>query len=156
MPSQVKCLYCGKPFYKETTDYVSPQYRRYAHKTCEQIANNIHNLAKEVLGEYYSSQRINANIKEFVNNGMSLQEIFDIASYGYKIKNLSPEKSNGGFGIVPYLIPEYQQYQIKQNMLKRLNRGKKITDFVNKDGAEVTFEIPPIKQPRGLSFFKLG
>ena len=159
MPSnQVKCLYCGKYFYRENVDYVSPQFRRYAHKKCAEKAKEIHALAKEVLGEYYLPQRVDANIKEFVKNGLSLQDIYDVAYYGYKIqtmRELLPEKSNGGFGIVPYILPEYKSYKLKQELKKKINKGKKIKDYVNKEGHKATFSVPPIKKPRGMNFFEL-
>ena len=67
MPSQVKCLYCGKPFYKENTDYVMPQYRRYAHKECALEVEKIQWLARNVLGDYYIEAVVNRNIKDFLS-----------------------------------------------------------------------------------------
>jgi hypothetical protein len=145
-------------FYRENEEYVSPQYRRYAHKECAKNFNNIHNLAKRVLKEYYIEQRVNKNIKDFVTNGMTLKEIYDVAYYWYCVQTLEPvfpEKSQGGFGIVPYVLPKYQKYKAAEEMKKKINKGKHIKDYVNKESKKIIFEVPPIKKPRGLNFFIL-
>ena len=158
MPSQVKCLYCGKPFYKENTEYVMPQSRRYAHKECAEGAAKIHLLAKQVLGDYYIEAVVNKNIKDFLAQGMSIEDIYGATDYWYNIQTkqeTNPAASRGGIGIIPFKLTEYRAYQMNQILKQKLNKGKKIEDYVNKEGKNVTFSIPPIKKPRGLNFFDL-
>ena len=158
MPSQVKCLYCGKPFYKETVEYVTPQFRRYAHKECADGVNKIKELAKQVLGDYYIEAVVNKNIKDFLAQGLSLEEIYKVTDYWYNIQETqetNPAASRGGIGIVPFVLTDYRAYQMKQDLKKKLNKGKKINEYVNKEGKAATFTIPPIKKPRGLNFFNL-
>lgn len=159
MPSnQVKCLYCGKPFYKETTEYVMPQSRRYAHRKCAEWTAKIQLLAKQVLGDYYIEAVVNKNIKDFLMQGMSFEDIYGATNYWYNIQTqqeTNPAASRGGIGIIPFKLPEYKAYQINQFLKKKLNKGKKIDDYVDTEGKEVIFEIPPIKKPRGLNFFDL-
>lgn len=158
MPNQVKCLYCGKPFYKETTEYVMPQSRRYAHRECFEGAEKIKLLAKNVLGEYYIEAVVNKNIKDFLVQGMSLEDIYGVTNYWYNIQETqetNPAASRGGIGIIPFKLSEYRAYQMKEALKKRLNKGKKIKDYVDKEGQEATFSIPPIRKPRGLNFFDL-
>ena len=158
MPNQVKCLYCGKPFYKENTDYVTPQYRRYAHKECALGVEKIQWLAKNVLGDYYIEAVVNRNIKDFLSQGMTLEDIYGATDYWYNIqthKETEPSASRGGIGIIPFILPEYRAYKKNQELKKRINKGKKIEDYVNKEGRNVIFSIPPIKKPRGMNFFEL-
>ena len=158
MPSQVKCLYCGKPFYKEITEYVMPQSRRYAHKQCAEGVSKIQSLAKEVLGEYYIEAVVNKNIKDFLAQGMSFDDIYGATNYWYKIQTAqdpNPAASRGGIGIIPFKLTEYKVYQMNQALKQKLNKNKKIKDYVDKKGKEATFSIPPIRKPRGLNFFEL-
>ena len=154
---QVKCLYCGKAFYREDEEYIQIN-RRYSHKKCQEYRDKIHQLAQQVLNQYYIEQRVEKNIKDFANKGMSLEDIYETAKYWYciqKKQEVFPEKSQGGIGIVPYIYSDYIQYKEQQEKIAQTNRGKKVSDYVNKNGPHIEAKIDPSWKIRGVKFFNL-
>ena len=155
----VKCFYCGQTFDRDKVEFVSVSARRYAHKKCADIADEIHAIVKKELGDFYSRTKVNRNILDFSSKeGHSLEEILGATKYWFyeknKNKSVDASKSGGGLGILPYIFPEYLQQKSKKEKNKKINAGKNIEDFVH-EGKEIEYKIPPIRKPRGLNFFDL-
>jgi len=160
MAPPVKCLYCGQQFDRDEVEYVSPQYRRYAHKECAEYADKIHAAAQEKLGKYYIKGKVNKDIQKFcLEDGFDMRNLWGAVHYWFYIKNIDKEidasRSGGGIGIIPWIKQEYFEHEAAQRRNKQLNVGKHIKDFVNQDTREVDFDLPPIRKPRGMNFFNL-
>lgn len=150
----VKCPYCGQSFQREDIEFVQIG-RRYAHKDCYDKVQQIHSLMKETLGESYSNTKINSQIKKMVEKeNYTIQIIYDILYYWYKVKKSSAAQANGGIGIVPYIYAEYIKYNQQQQENKEINKGKKIEDFI-KETKIVIGKATPITRPRHVKFYDL-
>lgn len=114
----VKCLYCGQPIDRDKEKYQRVQSRRYAHLTChvpksgvdETLTTEIMEYCKEIFGPEADYGRIGAQIKKYVADGKTRQDILLTLKYWYGVKKNNTDKSNGGIGIVPYVYDEAKKY----------------------------------------------
>lgn len=151
----VKCPYCGQSFQREDTEFIQLG-RRYAHKECFDIVNQIHEYMQHKLGEQYSKTKVESQIKNFVSKeGMSINAIYKTLIYWYDIKKSSIDQANGGIGIVPYIYSEYLTYVKNQYENSQINKNKNIRDFIGKNPTEIIAKATPIRKPRHIKFYEL-
>ena len=152
----VKCPYCGQSFQRENTEYIQLG-RRYAHKECADIVNQIHDYMSHKLGQGYSKTKVETQIKNFVSKeGMSIDAIYKTLIYWYEIKKSSTDQANGGIGIVPYVYNEYLLYTKNQYENSQINKNKHIKDFIGTVPTEITAKATPIRKPRHIKFYELS
>ena len=155
---EVKCLYCGKYFYREDVDFVQIG-RRYAHKQCADnyvdYNNKIHQLMKNLLGIEYSYSRIANQIKRIKEQEQTNdEEIYKTLDYWYNTLHNSTEKANGGIGIVPFILGQYRRWAIEQKNIANINKGKHIKQYIQETKV-VTGKAQPITRPRHIRFYDL-
>lgn len=152
----VKCPYCGQSFQREDTEFIQLG-RRYAHKKCVNIIEQIHEYMRHILGIEYSYSKIDSQIKLFTTKeGMSVDSIYKTLIYWYDIKKSSTTQANGGIGIVPYVYSDYLKYIKEQYENSQINKNKNIKDFVGQDSIEVIGKATPIRKPRHIKFYELN
>lgn len=152
----VKCPYCGQSFQREDTEFIQIG-RRYAHKECADVANQIHTYMKHILGMDYSYTKIEAQIKKFITQeGLNIKSIYKTLIYWYDIKKSSTDQANGGIGIVPYVYNDYLTYAKNQYENSQINKGKNINEFIGVVPTEIIGKATPIKKPRHIKFYELS
>ena len=107
MARKVKCVYCGNEFDPTKESYQKVRTNRYAHSSCcvddnvEWMKDKIKMYARSKLGESYNAAKVNAQIKNLMTKlFLTPQTIYQALEYWYDIQGASPEKANGGIGIV--------------------------------------------------------
>lgn len=148
-----KCKYCGQTFDRVTTPFVQVSDRRYAHRECaiseqERITKEqkekeeLENYINFLLGTKTLSQKVRRQLKEYreeyhyTNTGM-----LKTLQYMYEIKHNSPEKMNGGVGIIGYTYQDAQNYYYKIWLANESNKDKKIEAFIP-EVKEIKIETP--------------
>ena len=160
MAHWVKCYFCGKVFDADKEEYIMATARRYAHKSCAEnyidYKGKIHSLMKGLLGVEYSASRIENQIKRIKDQEKTTEEeIYKTLDYWYNILNNSTEKANGGIGIVPFILGQYRKWAADQESNSRINKNKKINDYVG-ETIIVEGRIEPIKKPRHVKYYELS
>lgn len=157
----VKCLYCGKEFYRSETEWVKPRGNRYAHKECARqeeikqgVVLQIHEKMKNLLGVEYNKAKIDKQIKGLIKEGKTEVGILRTLEYWYDIKQNSAAQANGGIGIVPYVYGEAMNYFDRQRRYKEMQQTVDINSFI--DETKILRVSPkPIRKPVGVKLFKL-
>ena len=73
--------------------------------------------------------KINNQLKNYVQKGMSHEDIYNALYYFYEIKNNSIAKANGGIGIVPYVIDESREFfKNQKEKIQKTANVKPITE----------------------------
>lgn len=138
-----KCYYCGGDVDITTDKFSKVHSNRYAHREChiknytpdEEYIPKIYEYLKSINFNYNYTQCDKQRVNFIKTMGYSNEEIYLTLKYMYSIKKLSPERSEGRIGLVPYLKEEAIQYfhniEKKQEEIgiaveKQLARGVKV------------------------------
>ena len=138
-----KCYYCGGDVDITTDKYSKVHSNRYAHREChiknytpdEEYIPKIYEYLKSINFNYNYAQCDKQRVNFIKTMGYSNEEIYLTLKYMYSIKKLSPERSEGRIGLVPYLKEEAIQYfhniekrqeEIGIAVEKQLERGVKV------------------------------
>lgn len=157
--SQVKCPICEEKFYREDCEYKQVG-RRYYHQKCYEsqsedirLTQEIHEKMRSLLKDAYIKQKIDKQIKSYLEENKTLKGIKLTLDYWYDIKKNDPTKAMGGIGIVGYIYKEAQSYWTKKE--ERVNCNKDI-DLSCYDKIQ-TYQIKPspIKKPKRVKLFNL-
>lgn len=130
-----KCLYCGEPLDRNTEEWEQVPGNRYAHKSCydkkqEKIQEQkkereykakIHKKVQEVCGIQYVKSRVDKQLKEYIEKGMTAEKLYQTLEYWYDVKKSDPEAAHGGIGILPYIYEESEKYWARQAAIKENN-----------------------------------
>jgi len=154
-----KCFFCGKDLDITKDEWVKPNTTRYAHKACYEekrkpgsdlLPDDIYYFLKDEIHlvvdyKLFESQRANMVKK----NGYTNAGILQALKYWYLVKKSSPDKANGGIGIVPYI------YQDAQNYYKDLAKNQKaisasIQDSLKKEAQTITIGKAPKHEVKNL------
>lgn len=162
----VKCSICGEQFDRGSIQAVRTGARRYAHATCD--PNNtdfvpleekpkededlikLKDYIKKLYGNKANWVLINKQIKDFQKDyKYSLSGILKSLIWFYEVKGNSPEKSNGGIGIVPFAYQDAYNYYYSLFVAQSQNATIDIQELTNKV-KEVVIPPPEIKLPKRL------
>lgn len=150
--SKVKCLYCGKELDTDKDAWEKPRTNRYAHLECctedndNYMCDKIKGYARKQLGELYNPVRVNSQLKRYREKlYFSPKKIYQALTYWYEVQGASPEKSNGGIGIVESVWQEAEQYYIAKQY--RLEQAKQynIKDYVEAPVKATVKWEPPVR-----------
>lgn len=131
--AEVKCLYCGQVFDRNAEEFVKPNARRYAHKSCYEnrdadtkAREELHQKCKELFGESYNRVKINNQLKKFVEeNDFEVEKITKALEYFFEVQENDTSKANGGIGIVPHIYNESVKYwESKEETQKKMSAAK--------------------------------
>ena len=170
MAHLVKCSICGQTFDRDKVQAVRTGARRYAHQTCKpdgelvplaekpkededlikcvSVANN----SGWLYGDKANWHLIMKQIKDYQKElNYSLSGILKSLVWFYEIKGNSPEKSNGGIGIVPFAYQDAYNYYYSLFIAQSQNE-KNITELTNKVKEVI---IPPPKVNMPIRLFNL-
>lgn len=105
--TKLKCKYCNELIDKSKDEYEKVSGNRYAHKSCctednvEYMKDKIKLYVRKQLGENYNAIKVNSQIKNYIDKlFLTPQQIYQALVYWYEVQKASPEKANGGIGIV--------------------------------------------------------
>jgi hypothetical protein len=168
MAHLVKCSICGETFDRDKIQAVKTGARRYAHATCDPNNKDLVPLLikeedkdlkalKDCINKIYGKSAnwilINKQIKDFQKDyNYSLSGILKTLLWFYEIKGNSPEKSNGGIGIVPFAYNDAFNYYYNLFVAQSQNENIDIEGYTTKV-REITIPLPAIKEKK--RFFNL-
>lgn len=138
-----KCYYCGGDVDISTEKFSKVHSNRYAHREChiknytpdEEYIPKIYKYLESIHFNYNYAQCDKQRVNFIKTMGYSNEEIYLTLKYMYSIKKLSPERSEGRIGLVPYLKEEAIQYfhniekrqeEIGIAVEKQLEKGVKV------------------------------
>ena len=163
----VKCAICGETFDTNLVQAVKHGARRYSHATCEpdnkdfvpmevkvedKDLTNLKDYIKKLYGNKANWILINKQIKDFQKEyGYSLSGMLKSLVWFYEIKGNSPEKSNGGIGIIPFAYQNAYNYYYDLFVAQSKNENKDVKEIITKT-REIT--IKPPERPIKRRFFK--
>lgn len=169
MAHPIICSICGERFDRDKIQAVRTGARRYAHASCDpnntdlvplivketkpkkeptkeqQDMKALKAYINEIYGKTANWVLITKQIKEYQKEYQySLSGILKTLMWFYGIKGNSPEKSNGGIGIVPFAYKDAFNYYYDLFVAQSLNENvnvKELTERVK----EVTIPPPAVK-----------
>ena len=163
----VKCAICGETFDTNLVQAVKHGARRYSHATCEpdnkdfvpmevkvedKDLTELKDYIKKLYGNKANWILINKQIKDFQKEyGYSLSGMLKSLVWFYEIKGNSPEKSNGGIGIIPFAYQNAYNYYYDLFVAQSKNENKNVKEIITKT-REIT--IKPPERPIKRRFFK--
>ena len=163
----VKCPKCGVTFDANKIQAVRVGSRRYGHATCypdstdfipleKVIEDNdliqLKDYIKKIYGEKANWVLINKQIKDFQKEyNYSLSGMLKSLVWFYEIKGNSPEKSNGGIGIIPFAYQDAYNYYYNLFIAQSQNENKNIQEITSKI-KEIIIKAP--QRPIKKRFFK--
>lgn len=132
-----KCVYCGEALDRNTEEWEQAPGGRYAHKKCyedkmlqtqeqkieREYKTKIHEKTKEVCGIQYVKTKTEKQLKAYLQDGMTAQQIYKALEYWYDVKKSDPAGAKGGIGIVPYILGQSEEYWNKQASMKEQNNN---------------------------------
>ena len=126
------CRVCKKTIDKKSDDWIMPSRNYYYHKSCyadfkdvkkdktnEDYKHLIYDYLSRELKVSYEYYKIEAQINQFIKDGMTMKGIFFALKYYYdKMGKEYWLKGYGGIGIVPYIYEESSRYWIQREQEK--------------------------------------
>ena len=166
MAHPVICSICGKKFDRDVVQAVKTGARRYAHATCDPNNQDLVPLAdksaqdkdlialkdyiKNLYGDKANWHLIMKQIKDYQSQyNYSLSGMLKSLVWFYEVKGNSPEKSNGGIGIIPYAYQDAFNYYYSLFVAQSQNIDKDIKEYTNKV-KEITIPLPEIRLPKRM------
>lgn len=162
-PKNIKiCKYCHGDVDISAGDSKTYQKvgNRYAHLECyekyytsdEEFKTKIYQYLKSIRFDYDYVQ-CDRQRENFVKTlGYTNEEIYYTLKYMYDIKKLSPSRSEGRIGLVPYLKEEAMKYFNSLSLLQEKNLLA-AREIINKKPIEVVMKAP--KKPRDKGYIDL-
>ena len=144
----VKCTVCRKTFDRDKEQAVKDGARRYAHYKCKpdgelvplpqkevknQDLKDLEDYIAQLYGDKANWVLIKKQIKTFQKEyKFTLTGIKKTLIYFYEVKGNSPDKSNGGIGIVPYCYNDSRTYYYNLYLAQEQNKKKDIKEYTKK------------------------
>ena len=164
----VKCPKCGVTFDANKIQAVKVGARRYGHASCypdikefvplevpkeeDKDLIALKDYIKKMYGEKANWILINKQIKDFQKEySYSLSGMLKSLVWFYEVKGNSPEKSNGGIGIIPFAYQDAYNYYYNLFIAQSQNQNKNIQEITSKV-REITIKAP--ERPIKKRFFK--
>ena len=154
-------------FNRDLVQAVRTGARRYAHQTCkpdgelvplaekpkeDEDLTKLKDYISKLYGDKANWHLIMKQIKDYQKEyNYSLSGILKSLVWFYEVKGNSPEKSNGGIGIVPFAYQDAYNYYYSLFIAQSQNE-KNITELTNKVKEVI---IPPPKVNMPIRLFNL-
>ena len=167
MARLVKCLYCGEQFNRDDPqiEWVKPNERRYAHKTCadqrsieqtqeEKDQLELYKYISQLFGSGYDYPRTKRMVEKYKKEyDYTYSGMMKSLKWFYEIKGNNIEKANNSIGIIPYIYNDALQYYY--NIYLAQQRANAV-----RENYKVPIQEVKIKRPQGYTppprFFDLG
>lgn len=163
----VKCAFCGKEFDANVESFEKvAKGRRYVHEDCynqyvkqheesgQDARDQIHEKAKEILGDSYSYYRVESNINRFLKDGRTYEGILKALVYWYDVLKNNPKRANGGITIVDYIYHDSQKYWAKKIKDKEKFEKKKAGKIARVEQRKCG-QRPKLQTPKRSNYFNL-
>lgn len=94
---------------------------------------------------------------EYRKDGINNDDMADAIKYWFEIKGnpTDAKVTNGGIGIVPYIINESRAYWKERRRLEAIAKENSKRKNSPQDTEEVTAQITSIKKPIGIYYFEI-
>ena len=163
----VKCTVCGCQFDRDKEQAVKSGARRYAHYKCKpdgelvplpqkeeknKDLKDLEDYITKLYGDKANWVLIKKQIKSFQQEyKFTLTGIKKSLIYFYEVKGNSPDKSNGGIGIVPFVYLDSRNYYYNLYLAQEQNKKKNIKDYTKKT-KEFIIKPPKVEKKTYLFF----
>ena len=126
-----ECRICKQQIDKEKDDWVMPSRNYYFHRKCyhdwkkteplvdEEWKPFIYDFISRDLKVSYNYHMVEAQLKKFLKEKMTMKGVYFALKYFYEIKNNDWDKGSGGIGIVPYVYRESCTYWAKRERMQK-------------------------------------
>ena len=124
-----KCPYCNNEVKEEDAIY-NTKTKRYYHELCYNILLERKQLVDYVCGLFNykkPSVKIYQQMSNYYERGVSYSDMLLALKYFYEIKKGDINKSQGGIGIIPYVLDEAKDFIT----LEKIEQDKLIQKFEN-------------------------
>lgn len=122
-----KCPFCNNEVNEEEAIY-NTKTKRYYHEKCYNILLERKELIDyicELFGYKKPSVKVYQQMTNYYEKGVSYADMLLTLKYFYEIKKGDINKSQGGIGIIPYIINEAKEF----STLEQLEKDKLIKKF---------------------------
>ena len=124
-----KCPYCNNEVKEEDAIY-NTKTKRYYHELCYNILLERKQLVDyicELFNYKKPSVKIYQQMSNYYERGVSYSDMLLALKYFYEIKKGDINKSQGGIGIVPYVLEEAKEFVT----LEKIEQDKLVKKFEN-------------------------
>lgn len=129
-----KCPHCNNEVKEEEAIY-NTKTKRYYHESCYNILLERKELTDyicELFGYKKPSVKVYQQMANYYERGVSYSDMLLALKYFYEIKKGDISKSQGGIGIIPYILEEAKEFIT----LEQLEKNKLIQKF-ERNAAEI-------------------
>lgn len=125
----------------------------------QRYIDKIHEEGVKLFGSGYNKTKSESRIREWLqkDKNKTVEGIYKTIHWWFDICQKSTEKSNNGFGIVPYIYYEAMSYydEIKKAQKEIIETGA-VQDAINREEESVRVRIPQYKPKSYLKGFELS
>lgn len=124
-----KCPHCNKEVKEEEAIY-NTKTKRYYHELCYNILlerKQLIDYVCELFGYKKPSIKVYQQMANYYERGVSYADMLLTLKYFYEIKKGDISKSQGGIGIIPYVLDEAKEFVT----LEQMEKDKLIKKFEN-------------------------
>ena len=124
-----KCPHCNNEVKEEDAIY-NTKTKRYYHEQCYNTLLDRKKLIDyvcELYGYKKPSVKVYQQMASYYEKGVSYSDMLLTLKYFYEVKKADINKSQGGIGIIPYILDEAKEF----TTLEKLEQDKLINKFKN-------------------------
>lgn len=110
-------------------------------------------IIRDYLGPYYYYNKVNSNLKDFKEQGITEEEIASILKYWYGELKKDPSQSGGGIRIVEYIREDAKKYWAEKAQKQKMINS--IPEYKEPEIAQINIQKTPIKKPTRMRLFEL-
>ena len=133
-----KCPHCNNEVKEENAIY-NTKTKRYYHEQCYNTLLDRKELLDyicELFGYKKPSVKVYQQMASYYNKGVPYSDMLLALKYFYEVKKGDITKSQGGIGIIPYILDEAKEF----STLEQIEKDK----LINKFEANVVVQKEPI------------
>lgn len=122
-----KCPHCNNEVKEEEAIY-NTKTKRYYHESCYNILldrKELINYVCELFNYKKPSVKVYQQMSSYYERGISYSDMLLSLKYFYEIKKGDINKSQGGIGIIPYVLEEAKEF----TTLEKIEQNKLIQKF---------------------------
>lgn len=111
--------------------------------------------AQEYLGTFYNKSLVENQARKILNGseGYRPQDLIECIKWWYTVRQGDPSKSNGGIGILNFVLPDYLKYREVRDAAEEARERLNLDDCVNLTARKVRTQTEPPARPKGVYRF---
>lgn len=146
-----KCCYCQRKLDRNVEEFIEVN-KRFAHKNCKVVYDNIHDYCRMKYGDNYFKSNIDKQIKEMTETGKTLAGIYKTLVWWYDIHGGDVAKAHGSIRIVNTVYGDAMDYYVKKEKAAQKNAGVIVQE---QEPERYTIHPTPLRKPKKIRLFDL-